>query len=119
LRRGAKCTGISISQSSIDYLHGRAKELGYDWELIHADLLAYQTDRKYDAIVIMGVTEHLPQYNRVLAKFVSLLKLGDMFFSMVVPAPGSTGGLSGISCAGGIVSWKGATDAPPQTACDC
>ena len=53
--------GISISQSSIDYLKRRSSELGYDWELIHADLLAYQTDRKYDAIVIMGVIEHLPQ----------------------------------------------------------
>ena len=79
-RRGVKCTGISISQSSIDYLNRRAKELGHDWELIHADLLAYQTDRKYDAIVIMGVIEHLPQYDRVLAKFASLLKPGGYIF---------------------------------------
>ena len=79
-RRGIKCTGISISQSSIDYLKRRSSELGYDWELIHADLLAYQTDRKYDAIVIMGVIEHLPQYDRVLAKFVSLLKPGGNIF---------------------------------------
>jgi cyclopropane-fatty-acyl-phospholipid synthase len=73
-RRGVKCTGISISHSSIDYLKRRAQNLGHDWELIHADLLAYQSDRKYDAIVIMGVIEHLPQYDRVLAKFMSLLK---------------------------------------------
>src|SRR5262245_52143800 len=50
--RGVKCTGITISKVSIDYLNGRAKELGYDWELIDADLLSYKTDRKYDAIVI-------------------------------------------------------------------
>jgi len=79
-RREIKCTGISISQSSIDYLSRRAKELGYDWELIHADLLTYQGDRKYDAIVIMGVIEHLPQYDRVLAKFASLLKPGGYIF---------------------------------------
>jgi cyclopropane-fatty-acyl-phospholipid synthase len=42
--------------------------------------LAYQTDRKYDAIVIMGVIEHLPQYDRVLAKFMSLLKPGGNIF---------------------------------------
>jgi cyclopropane-fatty-acyl-phospholipid synthase len=42
--------------------------------------LAYQTDRKYDAIVIMGVIEHLPQYDRVLAKFVSLLKPGGNIY---------------------------------------
>ena len=58
----------------------RARELSYDWELIHADLLAYQTDQRYDAIVIMGVIEHLPQYDRVLAKFVSLLKPGGYVF---------------------------------------
>ena len=72
-RRGIKCTGISISRSSIDYLQRRARELSYDWELSH-DLLAYQTDQRYDAIVIMGVIEHLPPYGRVLAKFVSLLR---------------------------------------------
>jgi cyclopropane-fatty-acyl-phospholipid synthase len=79
-RRGVKCTGISISQCSIDYLARRAQDLGYDWELIHADLLAYQTERKYDAIVIMGVIEHLPQYDRVLSRFVSLLKPGGYIF---------------------------------------
>jgi cyclopropane-fatty-acyl-phospholipid synthase len=79
-RRGIKCTGISISQTSIDYLKRRARELGHDWELINVDLLAYQTDHKYDAIVIMGVIEHLPQYDRVLAKFATLLKAGGNIF---------------------------------------
>ena len=79
-RRGIHCTGISISQTSIDYLKQRARELGHDWELINVDLLAYQTDRKYDAIVIMGVIEHLPQYDRVLAKFATLLKPGGNIF---------------------------------------
>ena len=65
-KRGVKCTGITISKVSIDYLTKRGKELGYDWELIDADLLAYQTERKYDAIVIMGVIEHLPHYEKVL-----------------------------------------------------
>jgi len=79
-RRGVKCTGISISQTSIDYLNGRAKELGFDWELIFSDLLQYKTDRKYDAIVIMGVIEHLPQYQLVLEKFMTLLKPGKFIF---------------------------------------
>jgi hypothetical protein len=42
--------------------------------------LAYQTDRKYDAIVIMGVIEQLPQYDRALAKYVSLLRPGEYVF---------------------------------------
>jgi cyclopropane-fatty-acyl-phospholipid synthase len=79
-RRGVKCTGISISQVSIDYLNSRARKLGFDWELIYSDLLQYTTDRKYDAIVIMGVIEHLPQYKLVLDKFASLIKPGGYVF---------------------------------------
>ena len=78
--RGVTCTGISISQASIDYLNGRAKELGRDWELIFSALLAYKTDRKYDAVVIMGVIEHLPHYDKVLAKFMELVKPGGNIF---------------------------------------
>ena len=79
-QRGIKCTGISISQVSIDYLRRRGQELGHDWELINADLLAYDAGRKYDAIVIMGVIEHLPQYKKVLDKFVTLLKPGRRIY---------------------------------------
>src|SRR5262249_32621416 len=79
-RRGVKCTGISISQISIDYLNRRAKELGFDWQLIYADLLQFQSAKKFDAIVIMGVIEHLPQYRQVLDKFRSVLKPGGRIF---------------------------------------
>lgn len=79
-RRGIKCSGISISQTSIDYLNSRSRELSFDWELINSDLLQYTTSRKYDAIVMMGVIEHLPQYQLVLEKFMSLLKPGGFIF---------------------------------------
>jgi len=79
-RRGVKCTGISISRVSIDYLSARAKQLGFDWELIHVDLLEYETDRKFDAIVIMGVIEHLPNYRAVLERFMTMLKPGRFIF---------------------------------------
>lgn len=78
--RGVRCTGISNSQVSVDYLASRATELGRDWELIKGDFLQYETDRKYDAIVIMGVIEHLPSYGRVLDKFTELLKPGRKIF---------------------------------------
>jgi cyclopropane-fatty-acyl-phospholipid synthase len=78
--RGVKCTGLSISQESIDYLNARAKVLGYDWELIFSDFLEYETERRYDAIVIMGVIEHLPDYQRVLQKFARLVKPGGRIF---------------------------------------
>ncbi len=74
------CTGITISQTSIDYLSAKAKTLGFSWDLHLCDLLEFQTDRQYDAIVIMGVIEHLPDYARVLARFQSLVKPGGRIF---------------------------------------
>jgi cyclopropane-fatty-acyl-phospholipid synthase len=79
-QRGVNCTGITISKVSIDYLTRRASELGFDWRLIDADLLTYQADRKYDAIIIMGVIEHLPNYERVLEQFLSFIKPGGLIF---------------------------------------
>jgi cyclopropane-fatty-acyl-phospholipid synthase len=78
--RGVKCTGISISKESIRFLKDKAAKEGHDWELVESDLFEYTTERKYDAIVIMGVIEHLPDYLRVLKKFMSILKPGGRIF---------------------------------------
>ena len=78
--RGIKCTGISISKESIRYLTEKGKKLGCDWELIESDLFEYDPGIRYDAIVIMGVIEHLPDYLRVLQKFQTLLKPGARVF---------------------------------------
>jgi cyclopropane-fatty-acyl-phospholipid synthase len=79
-KRGIKCTGISISKESIRFLTEKGKKLGYDWELIESDLFEYSPGVKYDAIVIMGVIEHLPDYLRVLQKFQTLVKPGGRIF---------------------------------------
>ncbi|MEI9989553.1 MAG: class I SAM-dependent methyltransferase [Rhizomicrobium sp.] len=78
--RGVKCTGISISKESIRFLTEKGKKLGHDWELIESDLFDYNPGVKYDAIVIMGVIEHLPDYLRVVKKFQSLIKPGGRVF---------------------------------------
>jgi cyclopropane-fatty-acyl-phospholipid synthase len=78
--RGVKCTGISISKESIRFLTEKGKTLGHDWELIESDLFDYTPAIKYDAIVIMGVIEHLPDYLRVLEKFMTLVKPGGRIF---------------------------------------
>lgn len=79
-KRGVKCSGLTISKESSDFLQRKSEKLGYDWEIIFSDLLEYTTERKYDVIVIMGVIEHLPNYHKVLDKFVSLLKPGGYIF---------------------------------------
>ena len=78
--RGVDCTGITISKESKRHLEKRAKELGRNWTVIESDLFEYHCDQKYDAIVIMGVIEHLPDYLRVLKKFMTLVKPGGRIF---------------------------------------
>lgn len=78
--RGVHCTGISNSEISIRYLTQRARELGRDWTLIQGDLLSHATQQTYDAVVIMGVIEHLPQYGEVLARAAAMLRPGGFLF---------------------------------------
>ncbi len=78
--RGVKCTGISISKESIRFLTEKGKRLGRDWTVIESDLFDYTPGIKYDAIVIMGVIEHLPDYMRVMNKFMTLVKPGGRVF---------------------------------------
>jgi cyclopropane-fatty-acyl-phospholipid synthase len=79
-RRGVHCTGITNSQVSADYLNARSTTLGFDWKLIVGDFLEFNPGGKFDAIVIMGVVEHLPQYAKLLARFEALLKPGHAIF---------------------------------------
>jgi cyclopropane-fatty-acyl-phospholipid synthase len=78
--RGVRCTGITNSVVSRDYLTARGRSLSFDWEILLGDFLEYESRHKYDAIVIMGVIEHLPQYQRVLDKFRAILKPGGYIF---------------------------------------
>jgi cyclopropane-fatty-acyl-phospholipid synthase len=79
-QRGVKCIGLSNSEESVRYLRARAAKLGHDWSIINCDFLAYEAKETYDAIVIMGVIEHLPQYGAVVRKFASLLRPGGRIF---------------------------------------
>lgn len=79
-QRGVNCSGLTISKESQSYLEAKATSLGHDWEIVFSDLLEYETDRKYDAIVMMGVIEHLPQYQAVLERFDAMLKPGGHIF---------------------------------------
>jgi cyclopropane-fatty-acyl-phospholipid synthase len=78
--RGVRCSAITISEYSIKFLLGEAQRLGYDWNIKSCDLLKYHSDERYDAIVMMGIIEHLPQYKQVLQKFSELIKPDGRIF---------------------------------------
>jgi cyclopropane-fatty-acyl-phospholipid synthase len=80
LQAGARFTGITNSEVSQTYLRGKLANFGDNFDIELTDFYEYQPKEKFDAIVIMGVIEHLPDYERVLNKFSSLLKPGGKVF---------------------------------------
>jgi cyclopropane-fatty-acyl-phospholipid synthase len=80
LQAGIHYTGITNSEVSQSYLKGKLANFGNRFEILLTDFYDYEPKEKFDAIVIMGVIEHLPNYERVLKKFSRLLKPGGLVF---------------------------------------
>jgi cyclopropane-fatty-acyl-phospholipid synthase len=80
LQAGVRFTGITNSEVSQSYLRSKLANFGDQFDIQLTDFYDYEPDEKFDAIVIMGVIEHLPNYERVLRKFYALLKPGGRVF---------------------------------------
>ncbi len=80
LQTGIDFTGITNSVVSRDYLTRKLSDVSDRFRILFTDFLTYEPKEKFDAIVIMGVIEHLPKYERVLTKFEHLLKPGGAVF---------------------------------------
>jgi cyclopropane-fatty-acyl-phospholipid synthase len=80
LQAGVRFTGITNSEVSQSYLRSKLANFGDQFDIQLTDFYDYEPDEKFDAIVIMGVIEHLPDYERVLRKFFALLKPGGRVF---------------------------------------
>jgi cyclopropane-fatty-acyl-phospholipid synthase len=80
LEAGVRFTGITNSGVSQSYLRSKLANFGDRFDILLADFLHYEPKEQFDSIVIMGVIEHLPQYERVLKKFFEILKPGGRVF---------------------------------------
>lgn len=72
--KGINVTSLTISDASEKYVNGIIREKNLPCKVIKQHLLEYKPKERYDAIVNMGVTEHLPDYRATLAKYAELLK---------------------------------------------
>jgi len=75
-RRGIRLTTLTNSRRSVEYMRDLGRRLGLSWEVVETDLLAHRDDRQYDAVVLMGIMEHLPDYAAVLERFRALVRPG-------------------------------------------
>ncbi len=74
--RGVQVTSITISSASEATMKKLIAEKGLNATVVKQHFLEYRNAEPFDAIVNLGVTEHLPDYRRTLAQYQRLLKPG-------------------------------------------
>jgi cyclopropane-fatty-acyl-phospholipid synthase len=79
-RRGARVTSLTISEQSERFINKLIREQGLPSEVRREHLFEHRPAQPYDAIVNLGVTEHLPDYPRTLACYDRLLKPGGSIY---------------------------------------
>jgi len=79
-KRGAHVTSLTISQESEAYCNELIRREGLPCQVVREHLLEYKTDQPFDAIINLGVTEHLPDYPATLSHYEKLLKPGSRVY---------------------------------------
>lgn len=78
--RGIRVTSLTISRESLRFLTDLIGRLHLPCRAIHENVLTHRSAEPYDAIVVLGVMEHLPNYRAVLRQFHRLLKPGGRVY---------------------------------------
>lgn len=83
---------VDISQKSVDgttkYVESFCNDTNKKWSIECRDFLEYDTDEKYDCIVMGEVLEHVEQPEKFMNKIFQLLNAGGIcFVSTVINAP--------------------------------
>lgn len=79
-RRGIRVTSLTISEPSRAFIQDLIDRERLPCEVMLRHFLEYECDAPYDAIVNMGVTEHLPDYRASLAQYERLLVPGGRVY---------------------------------------
>ena len=75
--QGVHVTSITISDESEKTMKELIRSRGFEHcEVVKEHFLEYRPSEPFDAIVNLGVTEHLPDYRRTLAQYERILKPG-------------------------------------------
>ncbi len=79
-RQGIQVTSLTISAESERYVRDLIARERLPCQVLLEHFLEHTTDEPYDAIVNLGVTEHLPDYAATLAQYRRLLRPGGRVF---------------------------------------
>lgn len=75
-KQGVRVTSLTISNESEKYITDLIRREQLNCQVINEHFLEYSCNEPFDAIVNLGVTEHLPDYRRTLRQYQRLLKPG-------------------------------------------
>lgn len=75
-RQGIRVTALTLAEESERYLADFIAANDLPATVVRRHVLQYEAPQRYDAIVNMGVTEHLPDYRATLRKYAELVKPG-------------------------------------------
>lgn len=79
-KKDIQVTSLTISRVSEKFLNDIIAREKIPCRVQYQHLHDHRPDHLYDAIVILGVTEHLPDYDRTLALYRSMLKPGGKVY---------------------------------------
>lgn len=79
-KQGVRVTSITISPTSVKYMRDLVRRHDLPCEVVEAHLLEFKSSQRFDAIVNLGVTEHLPDYRGTLAQYGRLLAPGKRLY---------------------------------------
>jgi cyclopropane-fatty-acyl-phospholipid synthase len=79
-QRGARVTSLTISQESEAFCKDLIRAQDLPCQVIREHFFEYSNAEPFDAIVNLGVTEHLPDYAATLAHYQKLLKPGGRVY---------------------------------------
>jgi len=79
-RKGIRVTSLTISEPSRDYVQGLVDREQLPCQVRLEHLYEHRPEQPYDAIVNLGVTEHLPDYAGTLKLYERLLRPGGRVY---------------------------------------
>ncbi|OIR05554.1 cyclopropane-fatty-acyl-phospholipid synthase [mine drainage metagenome] len=79
-KQGIHVTALTIARKSEEFINDLIRRLHLPCEVIYGDFYEHTTAEPYDAIVILGVMEHLPDYPAVVNQLLRLLKPGGKIY---------------------------------------
>jgi cyclopropane-fatty-acyl-phospholipid synthase len=78
--RGVNVTALTIAEDSHKYLQNLIRTRNLPCQVLKQDFLSYQPEEPYDAIVIFGVIEHIPNYRLFAERAYACLKPGGSLY---------------------------------------